>query len=118
MIILNLKNVKLPRINDRYDRNFSLKKEYRERKEELEWQIAASIRGMKPIVPPYAVVIEVGTHYDLDSFVKPLLDSMQKAGAIDNDKNILGLAIDKTTVKRNEANWIKVDLSHYAEKTA
>lgn len=73
---------------------------------------------MKPVVPPYAVVIEVGTHLDIDSCCKAVLDAMQAAGAIDNDKNILGLAIDKTTVKRNEANWIKVDLSHYAEKTA
>ncbi len=118
MIILDLKSVELPRVNDRYNRNFSLTKSYRERKEELEWQIARTTRGKEKIKPPYTVIIKVGTHYDIDSYVKPLLDSMQTAGVIDNDKNILSLTIDKVKLKRNEPNWIIVDLQEYEERKA
>ena len=116
MIILDLPVVVLPRVNNRYNKNFSLKKEYRIGKANLVSHIVNQTRGCEIIKPPYSVTINVGTHFDIDSSCKPLLDSMQEAGVIDNDKNIWHMVVDKTAVKRNEDNWIIVELEHYRGK--
>lgn len=108
MEILALESVKLPRINNRYYKNFSLKKEYTEAKEILKREML--LRKTHTLQSPYSITIDVGTHYDIDSFVKPLLDAMQDVKIIDNDKNVCKLSINKTLVKRNEPNWIIVNV--------
>jgi Holliday junction resolvase RusA-like endonuclease len=110
MIILDLKNVLLPRINDRYNKNFSLKNSYRLKKNNLLNEIRIQTQKMPLLESPYYVNIQVGTHLDIDSFIKPLLDSIQESGNIDNDSNILDLRIIKTKLKKTEKNWIKVEL--------
>ena len=113
MMILDLNSVQLPRVNERYNKNFSLTNAYRDKKQNLIDEITLNCRGMKKVKSPYVVLIQVGTHLDIDSFVKPLLDAMQKAEVINNDKNVLALTIEKTTVKKNQDNWIKVELLEY-----
>jgi len=110
MIILDLDNVILPRVNDRYNKNFSLKASYREGKENLKREILNRCGNIKCFKAPHYVDIEVGTHLDIDSCIKPLIDSIQESGLIENDKNILYLNVVKRPLKRNEKNWIKVKL--------
>jgi len=110
MIILDLTNVALPRVNDRYNKNFSLTKSYREGKENLKIEIVKQCGNLK-VNPPHYMDIQVGTYLDIDSFLKPLFDAMQESGLIKNDKDILQVNIVKTALKRNEPNWIKVFLA-------
>lgn len=110
MEILSVESIQLPRINDKFYRNFALKDSYRTKKENLTRLIKANTIDAPKIPPPYTVVISIGTHYDIDSCLKPLMDSMQDAKVIDNDKNIHKLIIDKIPVKRNVPNWIIVEL--------
>ena len=116
MQVLFLNSVSLPRINDRYNKNFSLKRIYTDRKAYLVWNIREQAGNVK-IDPPYAIKIEVGTHFDLDSFLKPLFDALQDVKVIDNDKNILYLEVIKAPVKRNENNWIRVEVIQYVRET-
>lgn len=109
MLVLSLNPVKLPLINERYNKNFSLKQVYKDRKAFLVWSIREQAGNVK-IDPPYAVKIEVGTHVDIDAFLKPLLDSLQDTKVIDNDKNIGYLEVRRKHLKRNENNWIKVEV--------
>ena len=110
MMILDLNSVQLPRVNERYNKNFSLCAAYRGKKQNLINEIVLYSRGMSKLKAPYCVIIKVGTHLDIDSFIKPLMDAMQSAGVIDNDKNVLALTIEKTKVKKNQDNWIKVEI--------
>jgi Holliday junction resolvase RusA-like endonuclease len=116
MVVLMLPKVELPRINDKFNKNFSLKQTYRSKKENLVRRLIDDNKGLEKVKPPYQVEIEIGTHYDIDSCIKPLLDSMQDAELIDNDKNILKMIIEKEKVKRNEDNWIIVTLIHYEKR--
>ena len=111
VLVLDIENVRLPRVNERYNRNFSLTAAYRQGKRDLVDHISLTTKGKGKLQPPYRVDIEVGTHLDADSFIKPLFDAMQEAGVIDNDKNITGISVMKTPVKRNQPNWIKVELT-------
>jgi len=113
MRILKLDSVKLPRINDRYNKNFSIKTSYRDAKAFLVWSLKQQSEGLPAVNPPYSVLIHVETHYDIDSFLKGIFDAMQDAKVIDNDKNILHIDIYKKAVKRNEPNKIIVELYHH-----
>ncbi len=56
------------------------------------------------------VSIHIVTNHDIDGLLKPVLDSLQAAGFIDNDKNILELHVfraKKKNRKKDEDN-IKV----------
>jgi len=113
LIVLESDNIKLPRVNKKYNKNFSLTKEYRAGKRLLYTLIM--LNCLPTVEGPYAIIINVGTHLDIDAFCKPLLDSMQDANLIDNDKNVLALCINKTKVKRNQPNYIKVELFNIEE---
>lgn len=115
-LILSLKPVKLPRINEKFYKNFSLRPEYRDRKELITREIKQQSEELPKIFPPYSVLVNVGTHLDIDSWNKPVWDAMQDAKVIDNDKNILHVEIFKTVVKKNEPNWIEIYLGNYNEQ--
>jgi Holliday junction resolvase RusA-like endonuclease len=108
--IIDLNNVKLPRVNNRYYGNFALKREYQVGKQILVYDIIKNTQSYKlPDLYKYvAVYITVSTHLDIDSYLKPLMDAMQEAGVIDNDKNIVSLHVEKTIVKRTVPNRIEV----------
>ena len=113
MEIISIDKIELTRINDKFNRNFSLKSSYRKKKEYLRYLIASRHLGQLP--SPYYLHISVGTHFDIDSFLKPLLDAMEEAKVIDNDKNILKLIVEKEVVKRNVDNWLIVNLYTWNE---
>jgi Holliday junction resolvase RusA-like endonuclease len=60
------------------------------------------------IKKPYFVKINIETHVDIDNPIKPILDAIEKAGVIENDKYIEKLHINKKRIKRNEQNKLKV----------
>jgi Holliday junction resolvase RusA-like endonuclease len=116
MIVLSLEIVKLPRINDKFNKNFSLKEAYRDKKANLVKELKLQNRGIDKIKSPYTVIVEVGTFSDIDASIKPLFDSMQESEVIDNDKNILKMIVEKDPLKKNKDNWIIVELLHYEKK--
>ena len=108
MHIISLNNIKIASINQKYNYNpktgkLFLSKPYRDFKNLI---ILNATR--KKIEAPYAITIEVETYNDIDSFCKPLLDGLEKAGVIDNDKSILKMHIYKTQIKRGQPNKLDV----------
>ena len=106
MLVFESDNIILPRVNKRYTKNFSLTTEYRNGKKLI--TDTMFYNRIKQMESPYEVVIEIVTHHDIDSSVKPILDSLQMSGIIDNDKNIERLVIEKTKCKRNEPNKLQI----------
>ena len=115
MKILDVENIKIPSINGKYGVNpktgrLYLQPKYREFKELIENMVVQFSIDTK-IEPPYSVKINVGTALDIDNFIKVLLDSLQQARLIDDDKNVHRLTINKTPVKKGSANSLQVFLN-------
>jgi Holliday junction resolvase RusA-like endonuclease len=108
MMVINLENIKFASLNKKYYGNFGLTKEYREFKKLL------TLNCLKvKINPPYRVEIIVRAYQDIDNFIKPVLDSLQESGVIDNDKNVESLIVTKDQSKRGELGWIEVYVDTY-----
>lgn len=58
-----------------------------------------------------AIYIEFWSQHDIDSLIKPILDSLQRAGIIQNDKQITKLTIIKKQLDTDPKKcYIKVDV--------
>jgi len=115
MKILDVQNIKIPSVNGKYSVNHNtgrlyLSKKYRAFKDLMETLIVQFAIDTK-IDPPYSLRINVSTAVDIDNFLKPLIDSLQQARLIDDDKNILRLIIEKKPVKRGELGSLQVFLN-------
>jgi hypothetical protein len=106
--VISLDNIKFASLNKKYYGNFGLTKEYREFKKFLTFNCSRW-----DIDPPYRVEIYVNAYQDIDNFIKPVLDSMQDAGAINNDKEVLSLKVKKIQIKRGQAGSLDVYMGHY-----
>jgi Holliday junction resolvase RusA-like endonuclease len=95
MIIINYAG-KPVSINNRYNRNFSLTKEYRLFKEALGWK-AKEIHRESPLKCPVKVEIDLfykGREPDADNAIKPILDSLNNI-VYKDDKQVQRLSIAK-----------------------
>ncbi len=115
MLILDAENIDLPNVNKRSQFNRKTGKyftasEYRERCECLFY-----LMKQKKIKSPYKIHIEVETYMDIDNLIKPLFDTMQKKGIIDDDRNIKSFSVDKTKRKRDSKSSIKVYVENIKE---
>ena len=99
--ILDIENIKIPSINKRYYKNFSLTSEYKNFKKNLFYQFVQC-----NIQPPYRVEILVETYLDIDNLLKPIFDTMQDKEIITDDRYILELSISKTPTKRGAESKI------------
>jgi Holliday junction resolvase RusA-like endonuclease len=115
MIVLSIKNIKFASINEKYCKNkqgrLYLSKPYREFKEIIQMCCRKdNLRNNGCIKSPYRVIIHFSAYHDIDAFLKPVIDGIQAAGIIDNDKNIHELYVFKKPLKRGEVGNLKVEI--------
>lgn len=109
MITLTYKG-KLCSVNNRYYRNFSLKKQYKEFKECLSWEAKIQMQGKYAFKCPIRCEIYIlykGRNPDIDNYLKPILDSMNGI-VYEDDKQI-----ERLIVYKSKSNYqgvvIKID---------
>jgi Holliday junction resolvase RusA-like endonuclease len=100
MKVLDIKSIGLASVNKKYEINRAtgtlyLSRAYADFKKLIQLS-AAKAR----ISPPYSVRIDIATKADIDNAIKPILDGLQAAGVIDDDKNVIELTVKKTPVQR------------------
>ena len=89
-------NGDIPRTNQRYYKNFSLRPEYRDAKERLGWQAKLVMQGKEPLKCPVKVYIELSNQLvrgDIDSSSKAVLDALEGIVYL-NDKQVKKLTIE------------------------
>ena len=112
MKVLDAENIQLVSVNNKYTKNRSgrliLTNEYRQFKK----TITTLCKKVK-IDKPYEVKIWFSGRHDIDNCIKPILDGLQAAGVISNDKHVYKLNVTKTTGKKTrlvvEVNTINMD---------
>ena len=110
MIILDIQDIKLKSVNNKYNYNpktkkMFLKEEYRDFK-----NLISRLAKKKKVKPPYKMKIEMKTALDIDNPVKAIMDGLQLAGVIENDSHVLELQLKKVPAKRNEMNKLKIEV--------
>lgn len=110
MIIIDLENIKLKSINNKYgfnpkSRRLYLTPEYRDFK-----NLLIKNAWIKQIDPPYNVFIEMESAIDIDNALKCILDALQESGCISDDKHVHNLTIKKTPAKRGALNKLRVSV--------
>lgn len=104
--ILDMENIKIPSVNQKYILSHGrlvLNDEYRQFKDDM----ALCCKKVK-ISPPYVVFIEIESYKDIDNSIKPILDSLKMAEVITDDKEVYGLSVRKKTRKRGKAEALRV----------
>ena len=120
MKILDIENIKLPSINNKFGldkkrmRLFVLK-EYSDFKMLIHDYAITTVAGQERIEPPYHVHVEYSGYVDIDAFIKPLLDGLESAGIIENDRYVQKLTIEKTPLKRGQLGCLEVWLEQYEQ---
>jgi len=93
---------------------FYLNKGYRTFQETLVWQMVLARCQDPAWAGPFAkgigVRVEVWVHgrRDVDSLVPVILDSLEKARIVDNDKHVVRLEVKKNSKKRGEEDRVVV----------
>jgi Holliday junction resolvase RusA-like endonuclease len=110
-------NVIIPSINQKYIINkktgqLVLSGAYRKFKEDL----SLLFSKIEPVPPPYRINVLVRTYKDIDNFVKVMLDSLEAAGAIKNDRDVVLLNIRKFPAKRGASEAFAVEVLTDDEK--
>ena len=98
MKIIDLENIKIPSINRKYILSrgrLILSDEYRIWKNYLSKSCTR-----KKLKGPYRIEIYIDTNKDIDNCVKLIIDAVEDAGIIDDDKNITQLFISKQHIKK------------------
>ena len=115
MKILDVDNISIPSINKKYGYDSKSGRMYTTPKyKAFKTLIESAViqYGKRPMAqPPYSVKVEVSTALDIDNFIKPLMDGMQKSGIINDDANVHELIIRKTPVKKGTPNSLKIYLN-------
>ena len=103
--ILDIEETKLVGINSKFaNRRYVLTTGYRKQKE-----LFALLYKKIPIIEgKFKVLVEIKTYKDVDALAKPVLDSMEVAGIIANDRNCLDLHIKKEVGIRGRLESLKV----------
>ena len=109
MKVLELHNIKIPSINNKYNKNFSLTREYRAFKDMLLHSLKRAV-----LIGPYAVHVLYSGYIDIDNPIKAILDALETKGIIDNDKYILSLRVNKAPLKRGQAGSLIVHVEHFS----
>ena len=104
MKVLSIENIKIVGKNQKYYKNFALTNEYRNFKKEIEYCI---VKPSEKILRPYRVTIEFTMYHDIDAPVQTILDALESAGIIDNDRYITELNIVKNTTKRGKPGAVE-----------
>lgn len=111
MKVLELKNVQLASVNAKYGVNQRTGRLFLTPQYRLFKELVACMCKAVEIDPPYSVTIDIKTCMDIDNAIKPVLDGLQSAGIITDDKHISALHIYKTASKKGAPS----DLTVYVE---
>lgn len=94
---------KLAGINKKYiSKTFVLSKEYRQLKSDLAMIAKENYLGKEQLKTDVIVQIIIWTNKDIDACIKIILDSIELAGVIENDKQVKEIQIVKKETKRSE----------------
>ena len=100
--VINLSNIKLTSVNQKYiSGGFTLSKAYRE----LKTLLSVSCKKIE-LKAPYRVEIYLKTYLDCDNVIKLALDSL--GNCIVNDREVLELFVKKIKTKRGALGSIKI----------
>jgi Holliday junction resolvase RusA-like endonuclease len=97
MKIIDLENIKIPSVNEKYIKIGVLSPKYRMWKEYL---ARSCVR--KKLTGPYRIEIYIDTYKDIDNCVKLIIDAVASAGVIDDDKNVVQLFVSKQPIKKGK----------------
>lgn len=111
MKVIDLDNIKFVGINKKFYRNFSLTNEYRKFKELLILSCAKA-----KIQPYYQIIIYMETYHDIDAPIKVILDALETAEVIDNDRNVINLMVHKKFNKRGRPDKLEVSVGTYGKE--
>ena len=106
--VIDLENVHLACINQKFGHNPKTGRlfataQYKDFKKLL---VMSAKKGA--IKAPYHVKIEFSGRADIDAHIKPILDSLQIAGVIDNDKNVKYLEVLKRDLQKKGETRVTV----------
>jgi Holliday junction resolvase RusA-like endonuclease len=99
MKVLDIQGQDLASVNEKYGYNPKTGKLYLSPKYRAFKEMVAALCVKKKIQSPYEVLIRLVSNHDIDNPLKPILDGLQAAGVIDNDKNIHRLLVIKIPEK-------------------
>lgn len=102
--VIDMSDIKLRSVNNKYNKNFSLNTQYRIFKQILYYNLKVP---PKPFKPPYIIKIYKKTYLDIDNTIKAVIDILQ-GPIIRNDSDVLRLEISKLKRKRGEMSALKV----------
>lgn len=112
-VVLNFKGKGIG-VNDKYTinkrtRRIILTDQYRQFEELLFYAVRPEFRNLM-LKPPYDVKIEFITYKDIDAMVKPCLDTLTRAGVIEDDREVLDNHNKKIKAKRGSEDLIIVSI--------
>ena len=88
---------------------------YSRSREELAWRFKESFTGEEPMEGRLHVTIFIDTYKDSDNF-KIIMDSLQDAGIIKNDRDVILYTVVKTPIKRGQNESIIVQIHKESEQ--
>lgn len=115
MIVVDLKNIKLSSINDKFGYNPKSGKLYTNADYKNFKNMLLSIMSdniIPEIPPPYCVIISLVTYLDIDASIKVILDSLQEYGVISNDKYVETLIINKKAAPKGAGSDLKISVEN------
>ncbi len=85
---------------------------YKAFKDGLAWMMRARMRvGLfETITGPVSVLITHRSNFDIDNLTKPILDALEDAGVIENDRNVRRLHVESERKGRGELDGIVVEV--------
>ena len=96
----------------------SINRKYRVSQAGGKWILTRQYRDMKKLLtmvskkgrldPPYRIDIQMQTFIDIDNPVKCIQDSLQAAGIIDDDMNVLQLNVTKQPLPKGQPGRLVV----------
>jgi Holliday junction resolvase RusA-like endonuclease len=99
MKVLDLKGADLISVNEKYGYNPKSGKLYLSSKYRAFKELIVANCVKEKIQSPYEVFIKLVANLDIDNPLKPILDGLESAGVIDNDKNVHCLVVLKIPEK-------------------
>lgn len=102
--LIDIQDIKLCSVNQKYLGNFRLSSAYRD----MKLFLSSKVHSGKKLVPPYALYIYLDTYLDIDNPLKCIIDSIEKA--IENDKHIIELHVFKNPIKRGKSGKLLIKI--------
>jgi Holliday junction resolvase RusA-like endonuclease len=108
--IIDIEGIKIASINQKYGYNRTLgrafiSKEYSQFKK----LVIMSCKKLR-LDGPYRLQIEFGGYIDIDAPIKCIMDGIETAGVIYNDREVYELKVIKYPQKKGADNWLIVHI--------